>query len=111
MFQQARYRDMLAFLFDGGARLSTAAPRMAAHLAERSKDPDVERLLEGVAYLAAQVDEKLDERVALSIQLAFDLFFPGYLSPMPAASVVELQADKLTFVPRGTEVGSIPIEG
>ena len=46
------YEDELAFLREMGAEFARANPAAAPFLAERGADPDVERLLEGFAFLA-----------------------------------------------------------
>ena len=105
MSTDPRYRDALSFLIEGGARLAGAAPRLAPQLSERSKDPDVERILEGVAYIVSQLERMIDARTDLLYQLAFDLIAPGYLSPYPALSTVELLSPSTRKIPAGTELG------
>lgn len=111
MTDDARYRDALSFLIDGGARIAAAAPRLAPRLAELSRDPDVERLLEGVAYIVGQLETMVDRRAHVLHQLVFDLIAPGYLSPIPAVSTVELYSTTARHVPAGTELVSSPVEG
>lgn len=111
MSTDPRYRDALGFLLEGGARLAGAAPRLAPQLSERSKDPDVERILEGVAYIVSQLERMIDARTDLLHQLAFDLIAPGYLSPIPALSTVELHSPVACTIPAGTELVSDPVEG
>ena len=111
MSEEARYQDALSFLIDGGKRIAAAAPRLAPHLAEISKDPDVERLLEGVAHIVSQLETMIDRRSDILHQLVFDLIAPGYLSPIPAVSTVEMFATNARAVPAGTEIVSASVEG
>lgn len=74
-------------------------------------DPYVERLIEGVAYLAARVRLKLDSQYPVFTQQLLDVLFPGWLAPSPPACVFRLAPDlkdpKLLAgptVPRGHRV-------
>ena len=53
------YQGELAFLRSMGKAFAQANPTTAGMLAERGGDPDVERLLEGFAFLAARVRERI----------------------------------------------------
>ena len=55
------YQDELVFLRDMGREFSAANPEAARFLAEPGSDPDVERMLEGFAFLAAKLRQKLDD--------------------------------------------------
>ncbi len=112
LLARRRYRDQLAYLLEGGARLASDHPRLANMLAGPGSDPDVERLLEGIAYFAGQVEAKQADQLPLLLQLVFDVFFPHYLSPLPAAAVVQLERqDGVSVVPAGSEVESVPVDG
>jgi type VI secretion system protein ImpG len=104
------YHEHLAFLREGGPILADAYPRVANMLAGIGHDPDVERLLEGIAYITSKINEKQDRGLDETCQLVFDLLFPHYLSPMPAATIVQLEG-RPSHVPRGTEVTSVPVLG
>ena len=107
-----RYHDQLAFLTQGGARLAAAHPRVANMLASAGSDPDAERLLEGLAYLSAHVDAQQDTELERLWQVAFQMFFPHYLSPVPAAAIVAFaQQDEPLVLEQGAEVRSLPVEG
>jgi type VI secretion system protein ImpG len=58
-------------------------------LAERGGDPDVERLMEGFAFLTARIRERLDDDVPEVIHTLTDLLLPHYLRTLPACSIVE----------------------
>jgi type VI protein secretion system component VasA len=55
------YQDELAWLREMGTELAAARPEMARFLAEPGADPDVERLLEGFAFLTGRIRQKLDD--------------------------------------------------
>ena len=48
------YLDELAYLRDLGREFARAHPEIAGQLGEAGTDPDVERLLEGVAFIGAR---------------------------------------------------------
>jgi len=106
------YKDQLSFLFDGGRGMSRAHPRDADMLAGHGDDPDVERILEGVAFIVGKVFEKQFQNLPELSQFLFDLLFPHYLCPVPATAIVEFSpAEWGDCVPRGTEVLSVPVRG
>ena len=82
------YQDELTYLRDLGREFATAYPAIAPMLAERG-DPDVERLLEGVAFLTGKIRQKLDDELPEVIHSVAALLFPHYLRQIPAASVIE----------------------
>ncbi len=84
-------------------------------LAERSGDPDVERLIEGFAFLAARIREKIDDSVPEVVHHLADLVFPHFLRPVPATSIIEFTPNIPAMggglsVERGTEVLAKPLE-
>ena len=114
------YRDYylaeLAFLREMGREFAAAHPEVGHMLADSGGDPDVERLLEGFAFLTGQVRQKLDDEFPEILHALTQLIFPEYLRPIPAAAM--LRFDPLPNllhtrqrIPRGTEVASVPIEG
>lgn len=72
------------------AEFKDAAPLLALDKA-RVEDPYVERLLEGVAYLAARTRLKLDSQYPVFTQQLLDVLFPGWLAPTPSACILRLQ--------------------
>ena len=57
------YQSELTYLRELGREFGRAYPNVAGMLAERGGDPDVERLLEGFAFLPARIRERLDDDV------------------------------------------------
>ncbi|MCA9665251.1 MAG: type VI secretion system baseplate subunit TssF [Myxococcales bacterium] len=105
------YREHLAFLRDGGAAMANAYPRAANRLARQGFDPDVERLLEGIAFISSKITERQAASVGDICQLLLDVLFPHYLCPIPSMATVELSSDTPSVVPRGTEIWSVPVLG
>lgn len=110
------YQDELAYLRELGREFAQAHPALAPMLAERSGDPDVERLLEGVAFLTGRVRQKLDDELPQAIQGIAQLLFPDLVRPMPAAAILELTPlptvlRERLVVPAGTEFASVKVDG
>ena len=110
------YQDELSFLRDLGQEFAAAYPAIAPMLAETGGDPDVERILEGVAFLTGKLRQKIDDELPEVIHSVAALLFPQYVRQIPAASVVAFEplpnvVREKVVVGRGSEVGSVPIEG
>ncbi|MBU0640344.1 MAG: type VI secretion system baseplate subunit TssF, partial [Planctomycetes bacterium] len=110
------YQEELAFLREMGREFATANPTVAHLLESAGADPDVERLLEGVAFLTGRVRQKLDDEIPELFQSLMSLLWPHYLRPVPSTGILAFQPlpEQLTGVaevPRGTEVASIPVDG
>jgi len=109
------FQDEIANLRDLGAEFSKAHPAVAPMLSGLSSDPDVERLLEGVAFLTALLREKLDDEFPEIIHELVQLIWPHYLRPIPAASIVAFTPkptlQQTMTIPAGVQVASVPVEG
>jgi len=110
------YQDELQFLRELGEEFAKANPTAAHYLSTTSRDPDVERMLEGFAFLSARVRQKLDDEFPELAHSLMRLLWPHYLRPVPATSILEfqpvLQALRQTqVVESGCEVHSTPVEG
>lgn len=110
------YQAELAYLRELGREFAAAHPALAGMLAERGGDPDVERLLEGFAFLSARMRERVDDAVPEIVHGLCDLLLPHYLRSLPACSIVEFLPAPGALrgrqrLPRGTEVASVPVEG
>lgn len=110
------YQSELTYLRDLGREFGRAFPNVAGMLAERGGDPDVERLMEGFAFLTARIRERLDDDVPEVIHTLTDLLLPHYLRTLPSCTIVEFTpvAGALRTrqrIARGTELASTPVEG
>src|SRR5690349_3063517 len=101
------YRDELAYLREMGNLFARANPRLARHLGQEATDPDVERLLEGMAFLVGRLRQRLDaEMPELALSL-LQLVWPHYLRPVAPITMIKFGftegASGLSIdVPRGT---------
>ncbi|MBT8341749.1 MAG: type VI secretion system baseplate subunit TssF [Desulfatitalea sp.] len=114
MFNQY-FQEELANLRDLGAEYSRLHPAVAPMLSGMSTDPDTERLLEGVAFLTALMRQRLDDDFPEIIQELFQLIWPHYLRPLPAATIVafmpKANLKQQVRVPKGTQIASAPVDG
>lgn len=110
------YQDELTFLREMGREFSSAYPALAPMLADRGGDPDVERLLEGFAFLTGRIREKLDDELPELMHTVSQMLFPQMVRPLPATSILEFKPlpnalRESRLVERGVEVQSVPVDG
>ncbi len=110
------YQEELAFLREMGREFAAAHPAVAHMLETRGADPDVERLLEGVAFLTGRVRQKLDDELPELFQAMMSLLWPHYLRPVPSTGILQFQPmpeqlSGVIAIPRGTAVESVPVDG
>ena len=109
------YQDQLQQLRELSVEFARANPALAPMLAEPSSDPDVERLLEGVAFLNGQTRQKLDDEFPELMQELANQLFPHYLRPVPASTLVVFEPKGLLSepmqVPAGSELASLAVDG
>ena len=90
-------------------------PALAPMLSGASADPDVERLLEGVAFLTGLTRQKLDDEFPEFVQELANLLFPHYLRPVPASTMISFAPKgplgEAVRVAAGTELASVPVDG
>ena len=108
------YQDELAWLREMGAELAAARPEMARYLGEPGADPDVERLLEGFAFLTGRIRQKLDDEFPELTHGFMDMFCPHYLRPIPSMSILQVTPKPGMNSPgvrRGTIIESKSVDG
>lgn len=113
-----RYYDAeMRYLLEAGEEFARAHPEQAAMLnldKAGARDPFVERLFEGFAFLMGRMREKLDDDLPELTEGVVSLLWPHYLRTIPSMSVVEFTPDwpemkePMTMV-KGFEVLSRPI--
>lgn len=110
------YLDELTYLRELGREFALAHPQAAPMLAEAGSDPDVERLLEGFAFLTAQLREKLDDEQGYYNQQLIQFLWPNYLRPIPSATIIQFTAKTMAAretrtIPARTPLASKPVDG
>lgn len=109
------YQSELSALRHLGTRFAEHNPALAPFLGQSGRDPDVERLLEGFAFLTGRLRQKLDDGIPELTQSLMHLLWPNYMRPLPAFSMLQFdplsRPGKAVHVPRGTPVESHPVDG
>lgn len=109
------YATELARLRAHSVEFAQANPAIAPMLGAVSTDPDVERLLEGVAFLNGLTLQKLDDEFPEIVQELASVLVPQFLRPLPAASLVafspKTRLSETAVIKSGTEIGSTPVDG
>jgi type VI secretion system protein ImpG len=81
-----------------------------------STDPDVDRVLEGVAFLCGRIRQKLDDELPELTASLLSLLWPHYLRTIPSLSILEFapELDSLQAplnIPAGSQIASVPVDG
>ncbi|MDR2075870.1 MAG: type VI secretion system baseplate subunit TssF [Desulfovibrio sp.] len=109
------YQQELEYLRVLAAEFSRAHPAVAPLLSGSSADPDVERLLEGTAFLAGQLRQQLDESYDLLAENLLELVLPQLLRDIPSCAVMQFTPKpslaEAVVIPRGSRVASDAVEG
>ena len=110
------YQDELVFLREMGREFSAANPEAARFLAEPGSDPDVERMLEGFAFLTAKLRQKLDDELPEVTHSLTEMFWPHYLRPLPSTTILQFEHSNkatadLKSLKSGIEIDSTPVDG
>src|SRR5262245_26981271 len=99
-----------------GREFAAAYPEAAHFVGESGRDPDVERMIEGFAFLAARLRQKLEDELPEITHAFVEMFFPHYLRPTTSMTVVQFEAlaqsaKEVRPIPRGTLLESVPVDG
>jgi type VI secretion system protein ImpG len=110
------YEDELSYLREMGDIFARETPKLAGFLSRQAEDPDVERLLEGFAFLTARLRQRLDDEMPEVVHGLIQLLWPHYLRPVPPITMLAFdQTDAGTpgaiRVARGTSLRSRMIDG
>jgi type VI secretion system protein ImpG len=117
----AYYEDELAHIRELATEFAALHPTVARNLSLDSvpcPDPYVERLLEGVAYLAARTRLKVDAESSRYVRNLLDELYPDLVCPAPAMTLAVLHPGPQVqtmleghTVPRGTRAVAAYREG
>jgi len=111
------YEAEMRYLREAGKEFARAHPDRARMLnLDRvgERDPYVERLFEGFAFLTGRLQQKLDDELPELTEGLVSLLWPHYLRMIPSLSIVELipvpeKLQRTEYVPAGVLVRSTPI--
>jgi len=109
------FEEELTRLRELGTVFSKAHPSIAPMLSGPQSDPDVERLLEGTAFLTALLRQKLDDYFPEMVQDLFQMVAPQHLNSTPSTTILQFEpkstARSSTRIPAGVFAASVPVEG
>jgi type VI secretion system protein ImpG len=111
------YQEEMRYLHESGEQFAKSHPDEAKLLSVgglTDRDPYVERLFEGFAFLTARIRERLDDEMPQYTDGLLGLLWPHLLRPVPSLSVIEFRptpglVSSTTRIPRGSEVLSTPV--
>ncbi|TVO35869.1 type VI secretion system baseplate subunit TssF [Vibrio algivorus] len=115
MAQDKYFREELTFLKEQGKNFTQIYPQLARFLNGNNTDPDVERLLEGFAFLTARLREKVEDDFPEFTHSIINMLWPNYLRPVPSMSIVRFSPENnLTdgqTIASGTTLNSREVHG
>jgi type VI secretion system protein ImpG len=111
------YEDELRYLYNSGSEFAKAHPDRARFLnidAVGDRDPYVERLFEGFAFLAARIREKLDDSFPELTEGFINLMWPHFQQEIPSIAIVEFKPrrghlQETRVLERGVELLTNPV--
>jgi type VI secretion system protein ImpG len=111
------YEAEIRYLQEAGRVFAQTYPDEAAHLNLDSlsdRDPFVERLFEGFAFLTGRIHQRLDDDLPQVTEGLLQLLCPHFLKPVPSCCILALDpipglVQEHTRLPPGLEVRSAPV--
>jgi type VI secretion system protein ImpG len=108
------YERELSHLRNLALEFAEAHPALAPMLTGQSTDPDVERLLEGTAFLSGLIYEKMDGDFPEIVHGLIQLIFPHYLRPIPSATLIRFTPKRslreTIVIRKGTAIDAVASE-
>lgn len=106
------YEEELRYLYESGAEFAKAHPQIARYLNIDSlgdRDPYVERLFEGFAFIAGRIREKLDESLPQVTEGLINLIWPQFFQAIPSLAIVQFEPragylQESRTLPAGSEI-------
>lgn len=107
------FRDELAFLRLQGREFADAYPELTRFLSEQNTDPDVERLLEGFAFLTGNLRAKIEDEFPELTHGLLNMLWPNYLRPVPSMTIMQFAVipgaiAQPALVKQGCQLDSLP---
>ncbi|MDX1805046.1 MAG: type VI secretion system baseplate subunit TssF, partial [Alcanivorax sp.] len=107
------FESEMRLLHDAAVDFAKAHPEQARMLnlqEVRDRDPYVERLLEGMAFIAAQIRSQIDDSESANSEQLLEQLCPGQLRALPSSTVLAVTPDRhsqgLKTVPAASRVAS-----
>ena len=111
------FEEEMRYLHEAGKVFAENHPEQGRYLNIDSiadRDPYVERLFEGFAFLSGRIHEQLDDELHHYTEALCTLLCPHFLKPIPSLSMVAFEPKSgevqgTTVLKKGTEVRSGPV--
>ncbi|QPR86780.1 type VI secretion system baseplate subunit TssF [Aeromonas hydrophila] len=109
------FRDELTFLRLQGREFADAYPELTRFLSEQNTDPDVERLLEGFAFLTGNLRAKIEDEFPELTHGLLNMLWPNYLRPVPSMTIMQFSVipgaiAQPALVRQGCQLDSLPLD-
>lgn len=108
------YKQEIRRLKEIATDFSRGNPGLSKALAGDSADPDVTRVLEGVAFLSANIRQELDQQFPKLLHSLAQMVCPQYIRPLPATTIMAFEPkaslNQPLVVDAGTYIDSRPGE-
>ena len=88
------YHDELNYLRTLGVEYAQRHPTTAGALGSGARDPDVERLLQGFAFLTARLHDRLDNQYSHIAEALLEVAWPQVLQPLPSVTMIQFSPDR-----------------
>ncbi len=110
------YTEEINYLLEQGKEFARKHPQKARmlHLDDiRSRDPNVERLIESFAFLTSRIRKRLDDDFSQIAEGLLSLMWPGHINPVPSFCLLEFRPRLWDFteavqISEGAEIDSEP---
>ncbi len=111
------FEEEMRYLHEAGKLFAERHPEQARFLnidSVSDRDPYVERLFEGFAFLTGRIRERLDDEMPEYTESLISLLYPHYLKPVPSFAMLAFKprpgaVQGASVLKRGTEVQSDPV--
>lgn len=101
------YYDELLFLREHGKEFAQRYPTIADKIdfnGNRSNDPQTERIIESFAFMAAQLNAKIDDNAEDLAYYLLTGLYPEITAVFPPCSVVQFDNKNFNLIPRHTQI-------
>lgn len=100
------YKQELRRLKEIAADFSRGNPGLSRALSGESADPDVTRVLEGVAFLSANIRQELDQQFPRLLHSLAQIVCPQYIRPLPSTTIMAFEPKASLNQPLTVEAGT-----
>lgn len=109
------YQRELSYLYQAREYFVKRFAKLAPFLAQDSKDPDIERIIENFAILTSKIHQELDQNIPHIAESLINLISPNYTNPLPSLCLQEFflnkdSKERKIVIPKGSHVKSVSIK-